>query len=117
VLDDFENKLKQKHPEFSEKEIKELCILISTLYNKISPEIRTDPSAASDAAKKSVKPQVLNKEEREYLNTLPDLKLIEVDAITYLKVPKRKMGEFTLRIVYNKNIIADVIKKIGDEKC
>ena len=88
-----------------------LSRLIAIAYYKRHPELRTDASQASEAAKKSIAPLVLTDREREYLNSL-DIELIETSFISYILVGKRKQGEFTLRVGYDKDILSEVIQQI-----
>ncbi|MDD5518543.1 MAG: DUF4922 domain-containing protein, partial [Candidatus Omnitrophica bacterium] len=94
-----------------EKLAEDYSILVSTLYKQVHPEIRTDPSAAAEAAKWSRGPMVLTPEERKSLVLLPGLTLREHSFISYIRVQKREAGKFTDRIGYDTDIMSELLQE------
>ncbi|MDZ4241216.1 MAG: 2-phospho-L-lactate transferase CofD family protein, partial [Candidatus Omnitrophota bacterium] len=89
--------------------VHKLAELIDTVYRVRPQLIRTDPGAASEAAKEAVGPFVLTAEDRK---KLAEIKAIEVSMLVHRNVPKREPGKFTTRPLYDTGIVAEIISQI-----
>ncbi|MDD5775776.1 MAG: 2-phospho-L-lactate transferase CofD family protein, partial [Candidatus Omnitrophica bacterium] len=111
--------LKQLYEGASTEEREQLKIKLATLvaisYYERHPELRTDASQASEAAKKSIAMLVLTAADRAYLQAKLGNGLVEISANSYIMVPKRKQGEYTLRIGYDYEILAESLKDIAQK--
>ncbi|MFA5088936.1 MAG: 6-phosphogluconolactonase, partial [Candidatus Omnitrophota bacterium] len=92
-----------------EEYIERLARLIAAVYARRSVEIRTDPNAPSEAAKRSVAPMVLTENDREWLR---GMKIIEGSFITCTVAQKRRAGKYTTRVVQDAREIAGILRRI-----
>ena len=90
--------------------VEKIAILINTVYGKRPMEIRTDPAAASKAAKKSIGPMVLTPQDKDHLR---GVRIMEDSLITYVRVQEREASKFTDRVLYDVDGVAELFRRIA----